>query len=508
MRTLETDIGFGGYVRPVSLSSAFPTRARAIARARRAGNTAADSKGRLRVVLDPLRLVLFATTVLTVSRVHQHYPFLAKLRPVLLLVIAAAAYAYLNPRYLTRTNVLTLWPMRLTAVLGIIACGSAVFGISFGSAAHFILDSYVKTIVYAFLIALSIRGVRDLYTAVWAYVVSCGILVYFSLFVFGITRASGSYVARLDHLYTYDSNDLGVVVMVGLGLNLLLLSVAGGKQRWLLLLNLVGLLATIARSGSRGAFVGLIVVAAAALVFVKSVSMMKRVSILTAAVLALAVGAPAGYWKQMGTLLQPTEDYNYTTRDGRKAVSERGLGYIRMYPWFGLGINNFGRAECSISTKLQSLNRSGPIRCTPPHNSYIQAGAELGIPGLIVWASLVIGGIVGTLRMRRGLPVSWRRGSQSHRFMYAAATFFPLALIGFAVTSFFVSFAWMDPLYLMAAYISGWRIVLRAEIEKLPAGEAMILASAFGLVRTAPGWRVKRGGDLIATMRVPAGAGH
>src|SRR5437868_4329490 len=163
----------------------------------------------LALMRDPLRIALFVLTILNVSRVHEHYPVLAKLRPGLLLVVASVGYAYLNPRYLTRVNVLTLWPTRIVAILGVLACCSAAFGISLGGSATFILDSYVKTLAYAFLIAVSIRRLRDLYTYIWAYVISCGILAFFSLFVFGISKGSGSYVARLSHLYTYDANDLG-----------------------------------------------------------------------------------------------------------------------------------------------------------------------------------------------------------------------------------------------------------------------------------------------------------
>jgi hypothetical protein len=31
---------------------------------------------------DPLRMALFVLTILTISRVHQHYPVLAKFRPI------------------------------------------------------------------------------------------------------------------------------------------------------------------------------------------------------------------------------------------------------------------------------------------------------------------------------------------------------------------------------------------------------------------------------------------
>lgn len=421
--------------------------------------------GRLRLELDPLRIALFVLTVLTISRVHQHYPMLAKARPALLLVAASIGYAYLNPRYLTRANLLRLWPMRLMVTLGILACCSVAFGISLGGSALFILDSYAKTLAYAFLIAVSIRHVRDLYTFVWAYVVGCGILSFFSLFVFGISRTN-SHVTRLNDLYTYDSNDLGVVMMVGLPLTLLLLTVDRGAKRWLLLSILVGIAATMARSGSRGGFLGFVAVGLAGLILVKNVSAGRKFVILAAACVALAAGAPPGYWKQMRTILAPKEDYNYTDMDGRKAVMQRGIGYMAQYPVFGLGIGNFARAECTISPKLASRAHNGPIRCGAPHNSYLQAGAELGVPGLLIWVSLVIAGIFAPLRLRRRLPSSWRRGTDSERFLYGATNFLPVAMIGFAVTAFFVSFAWMDPIYLLAAFLTGLYVAAQAQRDE------------------------------------------
>src|SRR5687767_1389508 len=220
-----------GLAQPIRGAGSWPLNSRNLARpvARSA------AQGSLRIERDPLRIALFVLTILTISRVHMHYPVLASLRPALILVVASIGYAYLNPRYLTRANVMGLWPMRLVVGLGILACCSVVFGISLGGSALFILDSYVKTLAYAFLIAVSIRHVRDLYTFVWAYVIACGILSYFSLFVFRLSRGTGSHVTRLDDLYTYDSNDVGVVMMVGMALTLLLLVVARGKQRWLVL---------------------------------------------------------------------------------------------------------------------------------------------------------------------------------------------------------------------------------------------------------------------------------
>jgi len=471
-----------------SVPSAFAARSGRISRA--VGESYAAAQGRLQIVRDPLRMVLFILTIITISRVHQHYPILEKFRPALLLVVASVGYAYLNPRYLTHANVLRFWPMRLVAILGFLACCSAAFGISLGGSASFILNSYVKTLACAFLIAVSIRHVRDLFTFVWAYVISCGILAFFSLFIFGISR-TGGYATRLNNLYTYDSNDLGVVMMIGFPLTLLLLSVERGAKRWFLLFVLIGISATMARSGSRGGFLGFVVVGAAALVLVNGVSATRRLLVLLAAVVALAVGAPSGYWKQMGTILSPKEDYNYTDVDGRKAVMERGLGYMTLYPVFGLGIDNFMRAECAISPKLAALRMNGPVRCTAPHNSYVEAGSELGIPGLLIWVSLVVGGIFAPLRLRRRLPKSWRRGTASERFIYGSTTFFAIAMVGFAVTSFFVSFAWMDPIYFMAALLTGLHVATRVQLEEgVRENAGPTLASA--PPSAGSGWRVRR----------------
>jgi O-antigen ligase len=451
-------------------------------------------RDQLVLVRDPLRIALFVLTILNVSRVHQHYGVIRRLRPALLLVVVSVAYAYLNPRVLTRENILRLWPMRLIATLGVLACCSVVFGISLGGSASFILDSYLKTLTYAFLIALSIRHVRDLYTFVWAYVIACGILSYFSLFVFGMSRGGGSYVTRLNNMYTYDSNDVGVVLLAGMALTILLLGVVRGRRRWIVLMILLGIAATIARSGSRGGFIGFVAFAAGALLLVNSVSASRRMGLLVAALITLIVAAPPGYWKQMSTILQPKEDYNYSSLDGRRALIERGLGYMEKYPVFGLGINNFARAECSISPKHASLRINGPMRCTPPHNSYLQAGTELGIPGFLVWLSLVVGGIVAPLKLRRRLPQWWMRGTDAQRFIYGATSLFPVAMIGFAVPSFFVSFAWADTLYLLSALLTGLYVAARVQMEQ-DSGNADNQSAGDTPVRPSNqsvGWRVER----------------
>jgi O-antigen ligase len=425
----------------------------------------------LRLNLDPLRVALFFLVVLSVSRIHQHFPMVAKLRPLLLLVAFTGMYAFLNPKKIVASS-LRLYPARLIMAVAAWACISAPFGISLGGSAKFILEDFSKTILLCFLLIVAIRDARDLLTIVWSYVVGCGALSYLALFVFGMKKSSGSDVARLSGggMVTFDANDMGLVLLIGLALSLLTFQVSKRAGKVVSGVIMLGIGAALARSGSRGAFVGLVAVGLALLVMLRSVPITKRLGFVFATVMALAVAAPPGYWDQMKTIAAPTQDYNWDAADGRRAVAERGLGYMLGYPIFGLGIQNFWRAECLMSEKAANRVIGTGIRCTPAHNSYIQAGAETGIPGLILWCTLVFSGITGMNRLRRRLPKTWERGDPEQRFLFLSSMYLPLAMIAFAVTSFFLTFAWVDMVYMVTAMITGFYACVGAKLPALAPG--------------------------------------
>jgi O-antigen ligase len=447
----------------VALSPALPRRGIAGASASTPPTAApAAEPERLTLSRDPLRIALFILTIVTVSRVHQHWPILAKLRPALLLTMAAAAYAWVHPKYLSNVNIFKFWPMRRVAMLAVLACCSVVFGISLGNSGRYVLENYSKTLVYSCLLMMSIRSIRDVYTYIWAYVISCGILSYFATFVFKISKSYGTAVTRLSDLYMYDANDLGLVLIVGLAFTLLLLQVTRGAKRLALLVILTFIVISVARSGSRGAFLGLVGVGVAGLFLIDTVSTSRRIGLALFSLVALLLAAPPGYWEQMGTIAKPHEDYNITATDGRKELIQRGFGYAMAYPVFGIGVANFGKAECTISA--DKAEASGKLRCGAPHNSYVQAMAELGFIGLFVWSSLVFGGIRAMLKLKRRIPRWWRRGNETERFIYSAITFTTLAMIGFAITAFFLSFAWNDIIYILAAFMSGLMLSVKVYV--------------------------------------------
>ncbi|HEU4649497.1 MAG TPA: O-antigen ligase family protein [Gemmatimonadales bacterium] len=421
------------------------------------GGQAAAAMQRLRVSLDPFRLSLFLLMIINVSRIHQHFKAIAVLRPAVILVALTAMWAVMEPRLIRYDNLRQGWMPKVVAAIAVLACVGAPFGISLGGTGKFMIDEYSKTLIFAVLVLIAIRNTTDLFTLVWAYVISSGILVWMSLFLFGLSKGGGA-AARLSHLYSFDANDVGLVLLVGLAFAILTLQTSSKRGLITSGIIIAGIGAALARTGSRGAFLGLIVVGTILLFALHQVAVVKRVGFVLVTVVALVVAAPEGYWEQMHTLTKPTEDYNWQTKDGRVEVWKRGLGYMLSYPIFGLGLDNFARAECQISPKLDTHIAGTGLRCTPPHSSFVQAGAELGLPGLILWSSLVFGGIYSMYRLRKRLPRAWAHGDAEQRFLYLATLYFMLAMIGFAVTCAFLTFAWLDIVYIIGAFMTGLHV--------------------------------------------------
>ena len=416
---------------------------------------------------DLLRLALLALTVLSLSRLHQHFAFLGAMRLALLLFMFASVYALLNMREIAPKNILDAWPGKVVVGLVIVAMLSVPFGISMGRSGKFIIENYSKTIVFALLLMAAIRTPRELKYFVWAYVISAAILAWLAIFVF--SPISDGPVSRLNDLYTYDANDLGLVLVVALPLTLLVFQSSGPKAKFFSALVLIGIGVSIARTGSRGAFLGFIGVGAALILSLGHVSIEKRLAFVVIAFFSLAFAAPKGYWDQMRTLKIPTADYNWTSVDGRKELALRGMDYMLDYPLFGLGISNSSMAEGTISSKARERIPGTGLRWTAAHNSYVQIGAELGVSGLLLWLMLVWGGPISMLVLRGKIPKEWAKGNLDQRFLYFAPGYIAVAMIGFAITSLFVSFAYLDPVYILAAYMAALYAIVRSAGRQQPA---------------------------------------
>jgi O-antigen ligase len=418
----------------------------------------------LRVVKDPFRMCLAVLIVLTISRIHQQFSVLKAGRPALVLTILAVAFAYAKPALLSKRPLLSTWLAKIMVAFLGLACLSMFFGIAMGNSALFILNYYIKTIVFAFLIIISIRNASDLKLVVLSNVVATGFLVFTSIFIFKVSHYGG--YDRLSNLDTYDANDLGLVLLVGVATTLLTFQTSRGFGKVASAILLVGIAAAIAKSGSRGALVGLVALGLGLLFLLDRVPVGKRIAAILVTTIAMGVFAPPGYWEQMGTILNPKQDYNWDSVNGRRRVALRGIGYFEEYPVFGIGINNFAKAECTLSDKAQIHRSNTGIRCTPPHNSYIQSAAELGIGGIVLWLIMIPGSVVALVRLRMRLPRSWAHGDPEEQYLYLTTQYLAVGALGFTFGSFFLTFAFTDVTYYLVATMAGLYIAVENKLAR------------------------------------------
>lgn len=402
--------------------------------------------------IDALRLSLVLLMIMSISRIHQRFGLIAAFRPGLVLIGLAVVSAFVTPRgSLARWGWERRWQARVFVGITVACLGSIAFGISQGGALYFFTNYFSKVLIFAFLLMAAIRNIRDLWVFVWAYVIGAAVLVWMALFLFNLSVGLNG-VARLDNLETWDANDICVLLLIGLGLSLLLYQMAGRLGRAALAMIIIGIGAAIARSGSRGGFLGLAAVVLTFLLSMQGTSVARRVGLVAVLAGGLAVAAPAGYWMQMNSISSVKSDYNWDADQGRRQLAIRGLQYMMDYPFFGVGASNFGRAEVEISEFGRNRIANGVgVKWSAVHNSYIEAGSEMGIPGLLLFSALTFGCIVSPWRLRRRIPREWERGAWEDRFLFHAARYFPIAAVGFAVPALFVSFAFLEPVYILGA---------------------------------------------------------
>ena len=101
------------------------------------------------------------------------------------------------------------------------------------------------------------RSADDLWTILWAYVIAIGVLSWLALTKTQLVTGNTGFV-RMGDAATYDANDIGLVCLTGLPLCLLTLRTSrmAGKLASLVIMALACI--TIARTGSRGAFLGIV----------------------------------------------------------------------------------------------------------------------------------------------------------------------------------------------------------------------------------------------------------
>lgn len=399
-----------------------------------------------RVGWDPFLVALGAYVVVSIGRIHQLVPPLAIIRPAILAGVSMLALFFATRR--VGAGWKSLDPAWKFCVLGI-AVWSALgvpLGINVGVSFKMWKDTVVQSCALGIVVAIGMRGPEDVRRIISVLVLSVGFYSIRILQTFGFDLNE-----RFDSLYSYDTNDFAHLVVCALPLALYLAVSARTRAAKAGYLLLVGLYLTIIiKSGSRGGFLGLVAVGAVALTSWNAVSARMRMVVLAGAAAFMMLFGSAMFKERVISLFHAKSDYNVTEDTGRIQAWKRGLGYMLDFPLLGVGVGAFGVAEGRLSDLAVAARQSGRanVRWMAAHNSFVEIGAEMGVPGLLLFGSLCVLLFSGARRLARTVSAGGRPDQMA---LLGGALL--LSVIGFYVTAFFLSQSYAAHLFLLAGLI-------------------------------------------------------
>jgi O-antigen ligase len=384
-----------------------------------------------------------------VGRIHEVFPILLYFKPALVAAVMSIALFLLQES--RRRRVRLLRSRTTVCLLGIVVWGALSVpaalnqGLAFGA-----WTDFARTVIMAIVLAASVRSSRDIERFILVYF---GVTVAYVLVVLSRFQLGSGDNWRLGDLYTYDANDLATLIATAMPLGLYFIL---GQRRllWRLLAvaGLVVLAIGLIRSGSRGGFLAFLAVAAFVLIGMTTIPARSRLAGLVVILVVVLGTASDKYWTQMQTIVHFEKDYNVTSETGRVRIWKRGIGYMAEQPLFGVGMRNFPVAEGTLSPMARLQERGIGVWWGAAHNTYVQVGAELGFPGLLLYLGMIITALMSLRRLaRRALRATWGGGGEVSRLAQSLMA----GLVGFAVGSFFLSLGYADMLYVLIALAIG-----------------------------------------------------
>lgn len=411
---------------------------------------------------DLLLTCVAVYVAVAVGRVHQLFPVLLPLKPALVATVLAIGLYLLQQVGQRRLGLLR---SRATLCLGGIVLWAALSvpaALNAGVAFRAWTD-ILQTVIMSLVLAGSVRGARDVERLMFVYL---GVTVAYVAVVLARFDVSAD-GWRLGHLYNYDANDMATLIVSAMPFGLYFV-VARRRllERTLAGCGLAVLAVGLIRSGSRGGFLAFLAVAAFVLLGFTTIRARSRLAGLVVILAVVLTTASDRYWTQMQTMLNPDQDYNTTSDAGRVKIWGRGLRYMADHPVFGVGASNFQVAEGTISPLAKLQERGIGVRWGAAHNSFIQVGAELGVPGLLFF----LGWLAGVFGSLRRVTRQAARTSAAPIDAARLAQALVAALVGFLVGAFFLSLPYSDVLYTLGALALGLAKITRVhEVTRPPA---------------------------------------
>ncbi|MGE3525682.1 MAG: O-antigen ligase family protein, partial [Gemmatimonadales bacterium] len=223
---------------------------------------------------------------------------------------------------------------------------------------------------------------------------------------------------------------------------------------------LLVLVTALVENDSRGGFLAFAGVVIYTLFFLKGVKPQWRMVTAVAVIGVLAMSATGTYWERMRTTFDSKDDYNRTSITGRIEIWKRGMGYMFGHPIFGVGVDNFMTAEGRSEIIVERQARGQGTKWSVAHSSWVQAGAEMGIPGLIAVVGLFV---MAFFRLRKLARLASSKGDMSSEAREAAGLGAALmgVMVGLSISMSFITQAFGYAPYASLGLVAGLLKVAR-----------------------------------------------
>jgi O-antigen ligase len=263
-----------------------------------------------------------------------------------------------------------------------------------------------------------------------------------------------------------DENDVAMTLdmIVPVAFFLAVQRSAGARRRLLMAAALLFVVMIVPLTMSRGGLVGL--VAVVLYCALRSPRKLTAAAIVLALGLLLVVYAPEGYWARMQTILWPTAEDDSGTQ--RIYAWQVGWKMFLSNPVLGVGPGNFPWRFSEYEGALRWNDRSLAGRAA--HSVYLTLLSELGLLGLTLVATMVIGacrGLVLVRRLDRRASNPSRRGSDM--FTTSLSLALEGSLFGFLVASAFITTLYYPNLWVLLGFMEALRqLTIVRETDEFP----------------------------------------
>ena len=400
-------------------------------------------------------LVIFFYLLITVMLLPRH-PLWAKFVGELTVIkyVGGACLLYAVFHLFVRRSsphFMRTWQARWFVVLFLLATASFLTkGAHQGPLATSPFLSYVSFVLLFFITLVVVDSLQRLR---WVLLMSLGSIGLASVYLLREWQ-------KYHHLYESfrpgwvagDPNYFTVSALLCLPVGFFLLL---GRQPWWERLFCLGCLAVtlaaITLAGSRGGVLGLGVLTLFAVWHLR-----RRIHKLLFPVLVLFVLMLVAPVSPLNRFLRPSSS-DQGSADTRIVLWEAGLGMMRNNLAFGVGLGNF---KGTVGDYGEYPGEPGARLNNIAHNSYVEIGAELGLPGLLAFVAILVWSFLGLERVRR------RTKPRGPLLLQQAALGMQAGLLAFGVTIFFVSGHYQKLYWLMvflSMCLSSLEVIAREE---------------------------------------------